>query len=207
MGAKNTTKLKQQRSIKPLSGVNHNQGFTLIELIMVITISGILLTVAVPSFNLTIKNTRLDSHASRFISDLSFARSEAIKRGERVTICKSNNKTNCTNSDGWEEGWIVFVDDINENAQVQPGEVILRVKDPLDGSTVMVTTNNVNNYISYVQDGFSRRIGGAVQVGSIAICDDRNDDSKGKAIRINPTGSAIMSDVAASPLTCVEDES
>jgi len=202
MWSKRKDKKLSHKCLLHIGNKKASQGFTLIELMMLISITGILLTVAVPNFSVTIKDSKLDSNASRFMSDLSLTRSEAIKRGERVTICKSNDQSSCSTVSTWNQGWIVFVDNVTENGQVDAGEIILRVKEALDGGNQVVASNNVNNYISYVSDGFSRMTSGAVQVGDIALCDDRKDDSKSPYLRINPTGRPLLGKVSESPLTC-----
>ena len=68
-----------------------NQGFTLLELLMVITIVGVLASIAVPSFSDTIERNRLKEAAESLKSDLMFAKTEAIKRSQNigVTLVKS----------------------------------------------------------------------------------------------------------------------
>lgn len=63
-----------------------NQGFTLIELMIAITIAGILLVIAIPSFQFTILNSRVKTAASDFHISLLLARSEAIKLNRNVDI-------------------------------------------------------------------------------------------------------------------------
>jgi type IV fimbrial biogenesis protein FimT len=68
-------------------------------------------------------------------SDFRYARSEAIKRTNRVTICASSNGTSCTGAGAlWKNGWLVFVDE-NGNGTVDAGDVVLRVQDALLGIT------------------------------------------------------------------------
>jgi len=77
------------------------QGFTLIELVATMAIVGILLALAIPSFNSTITSSRLTSYANDFVSALNLARSEAVRRGVPVTV--SNND----GSKQWQSGWTV----------------------------------------------------------------------------------------------------
>ncbi len=84
-----------------------NDGFTLIELMVVIAVMSILMMIAVPSFRDASLSGQLRSSANDFVASANFARSEAIKRGNAVTVCVSTNGSSC-GSGGWEQGWIVL---------------------------------------------------------------------------------------------------
>ncbi|MGB5065269.1 MAG: GspH/FimT family pseudopilin, partial [Candidatus Competibacter sp.] len=73
--------------------MNRKSGFTLIELMITVALAAIVLTLGVPAFQETIRNNRLATTVNDFISSLNLTRSEAIKRGTRVTLCKSANGT------------------------------------------------------------------------------------------------------------------
>ncbi|MEE9444784.1 MAG: GspH/FimT family pseudopilin [Cocleimonas sp.] len=91
-----------------------NTGFTLIELMITLAIAVILITLAVPSFSLMIHNSKVTSATNEFVSALNLARSEALKRSNNVTVCKSNSGfTACstTATDNYTtNGWLVFPD-------------------------------------------------------------------------------------------------
>jgi len=162
-------------------------GFTLMELMVTLSIAGILLGIAIPSFNDSIRNNRLTVYTNEFVTFLNLARSEAVKRGVRVTICKSSDSSTCTNAGDWSQGWILF-NDLNANAAYDSAtETILKVHEGLGNNTAMIGNANVDTYISYVPSGQSQLIGGAFQAGTIKICDDRIGNV-GKNLIINSVG-------------------
>lgn len=81
-----------------------NRGFTLPELLIVVTVMGVLLAAGVPSFVEFIKNQRVKTASFDVFSSLVVARSEAITRNTSVTITP-------TTTANWANGWtITYVD-------------------------------------------------------------------------------------------------
>ncbi len=83
------------------------QGFTLIELMVTIAIAAILLAVAVPSFQDSIRRNRVATVAGNLVSALDNARAEAIRRAVPVYLCPSTSGTDCT-ATAWHDGWIMY---------------------------------------------------------------------------------------------------
>ena len=110
---------------------NAETGFTLIELLIALLIGAILATLAAPSFMDTIRRNRLVSASNDFLATLNYARSEAIKRGQTITICPSNDQASCTSSP-WQDGWIVQEENSSE---------LLRAHGALDGGATLVKTD------------------------------------------------------------------
>jgi type IV fimbrial biogenesis protein FimT len=100
------------------------RGFTLIELMISITILAILLGMAVPSFNNAVLGGKLSAFSSSLVASTQIARSEAIKRNEIVRICASSNGSSCGSSGGWEAGWIILMadDSVLQRQQALPNE-------------------------------------------------------------------------------------
>jgi len=76
-----------------------SQGFTLIELMVVVVVLAIAATVAVPSFQQVIENNRLATEANRVLSAITYTRSEAVRLGDEVSMTAA--------SGGFANGWCV----------------------------------------------------------------------------------------------------
>jgi type IV fimbrial biogenesis protein FimT len=179
---------------------NNYRGFTLIELMITLAIAAILLTVGVPSFNEVIKNSRMATSTNKFITAANLARSEAIKRSVRVTVCKSNNGTACTNANNWDQGWIVFTDENNNAAYNSATETLLRVASGLGNNLTLTGNANVANYLSYTASGQSQLIGGAFQAGTFSLCDGvAPADNDGRNMVLSRTGRLSLTTGVACP--------
>lgn len=144
-------------------------GFSLIEMLVVVLILTILLSIAAPSFAELSRRHRVAVVVNQLMATLIYARSEAIKRGRRVTVCTSTALLNCESGTGWHSGWIVF-DDLNENAEREEGETILQA---IQGAAAGINaTGNASmaNYISYLSVGRTAQASGALQMGTITVC-------------------------------------
>lgn len=96
-----------------MHSVRLQNGVTLLELITVVAIAAILAAVGAPYFGSFFNETRLSSTATLLMSDLNHARSEAIKRNQRVVMCVSDGSTadpQCDAVTNWRNGWLVCVD-------------------------------------------------------------------------------------------------
>jgi len=138
---------------KPIAPNSRNRGFTLIEMIVVLSIIGIMVIIAIPSFTRFVQSNRLTTSANDFVSCLNLARSEAITRGVTVTVCKSSDQAACVTTGNWDQGWIVFADPNNDGVVASTAD-ILRVHESLSGSATFVGDANVANRISYAATGF-----------------------------------------------------
>lgn len=123
--------------------MNRSHGFTLIELMITLSIAAIVLALGVPSFQEMMRNNRAATHMNEFTSALNLARSEAIKRGQRVALCPSINQTSCTGASDWEDGWIVFVDTALTDTDPPVVGQVLRVFENLSGAPEFTGPDNI----------------------------------------------------------------
>jgi prepilin-type N-terminal cleavage/methylation domain-containing protein len=69
------------------------QGFTLIEMLVVVALLGIFLAIAAPSFAGLIRSNKVQAAADELVTVLQYARSEAITRGVTVTLTADSATT------------------------------------------------------------------------------------------------------------------
>lgn len=100
---------------------------------VVITLVAIAMSLAAPSFTRLAKAAAISSGVNEFLADIRFARSEAVRRGGGVVLCRSaepeSAEPTCAGSqsnEGWASGWIVFHDLGNDGAR-DAGDQLLRV--------------------------------------------------------------------------------
>lgn len=125
-----------------------NSGFTLVELMVVITIVAILMGLGAPSYRYVTNSNRISAEVNGLLGDLQFARSEAIKEGGTVTVCPPDKTlTTCGNSNTWDQGWIVT------SLNVTPG--VLRVQKPFATTQDTFVATGGQTAITFDRNGFA----------------------------------------------------
>lgn len=110
------------------------RGVTLVEALVVLSIMTILLSVAMPSFSEFTRDQRIRAAGFDLVSDLLFARSEAIKRSSTVSIVGAGNE--------WTDGWTVRVDGGLHAGTVVQQRGALGVKVGVSGASVLSFDRN-----------------------------------------------------------------
>ena len=101
------TNLNRKFGMKQI--INRQSGFTLIEMLVAMTVIGIVLAIAAPNFSQWIERYRIDAEAQDVYFDLMSARATAVKNNNDVivTFDSANNSYKVhddTNGDGMEAG-------------------------------------------------------------------------------------------------------
>lgn len=115
---------------------NKLRGFTLLELMVVLAVVAILVTLAAPSLTRLVQTNKMSSTVNIFLADMQYARSESIRRGGGVVMCRSNSPEaadavcDSGSAPGWESGWIVFHDLDNSGTRLS-SEPMLRAHSPI----------------------------------------------------------------------------
>lgn len=174
------------------------RGLTLIELMVTLALLALLATLAVPSFQRQIAAANVSNAANELLLAASRARTEAIRLGSRVTVCKSSDGAQCdTTTTGWETGWITFIDPVrtsSTSATVDSGETITFKVSPLSGVKIL-GNGDLANYFSYAADGRSKLMNGGFLAGRIRVCSPSgalNDDNRARDLCISNSGRAVL---------------
>ena len=185
-------------STQPFFGYAPTQqrGFTLVELMVAVSIAAILLAVGIPSFRSTIASNRLTSTTNDLVGSLNQTRSEAIRRGGRLTVCMSSDGSTCATTGTWGQGWISFVDTTRSGTAAvvntsDTREVILSVTRRETSSTVIRGNTNVAQYVSFSSDGTARLMSGAAQSGILRVCESSSalgDSRRARDIEVSAVG-------------------
>lgn len=140
--------------------MQNQRGFTLVELMVTLAIAAILLGLAVPSFKSMIQSNAMSSTVNTFLADMRFARSEAIRRGGSVVLCRSDAPEASTpkcatgsGDNGWVSGWIIFQDNDGDK-KYDASETLLRVQAPVNTlDSIMVSGSKTVNAFDFVSTG------------------------------------------------------
>lgn len=145
-------------------------GFSLIELLIAVTLLGVSIIAAGPSYRNWIAKLELADHAHFLAGTLNRARSEAIKTGYRVNLCRTRDRRQCADDPGgWELGWILFVDE-NQDGEIGTDETVIASEGPPAKEITVRGNRPVADYVSYTSLGHARMLSGALQMGTFVVC-------------------------------------
>lgn len=154
-------------------GTRHHRarsaGLSLIELLIALAVLALLIGLGAPSYRDWIASRQLANHAEYLAETLNVTRTEAIKRGMRVNLCKSRDSKQCDDTAAWEAGWIMFADE-NRDGQVENAESVIRVEGPARDQITVTGNRPVADYVSYTSFGYARMLNGALQMGTFVVC-------------------------------------
>lgn len=163
-----------------------SKGFTLYELLITLAITCITLTIAIPSFNKQISQSRTKTATLTLLDAIETTRSTAVFRNKRIALLAKDKK--------WHLGWSIFSDN-NNNGTLDGDEEVLAENGKLQGvlSIPKSEKSPINTYVSFIGTGEGRQAGrdkGGFLSGTIQICPEQEGDgyalilSKGGRTRV-----------------------
>lgn len=161
-------KVMNQGNKQP-AAAEHERGFTLTEALVVLAVLGTLLGLAAPAMSTLRQKHQMQAQAEDLLSSLMLARSEALKRQMRVTVCVRGANQQCAGTGTWAQGWLVFADP-DADARIGPQEVLLQMHDPLPQGLALEGNALVSRYVSFGPQGNSLQMSGAFQAGTLSLC-------------------------------------
>ncbi len=158
---------------KPITSL----GVTLPELMTTVCIASILAFVAVPSFMDMITNNRTTAITNQLVTGLAYAKSEAIKRGQQVTIRHKGAAARV-----WEQGWDIF-NDSNKDGAMNGSDELLRTYEALPEGYTLRTGSNFGSWFAYAATGITRGATGFAN-DTFSLCDNTKQNKRSRSIII-----------------------
>jgi type IV fimbrial biogenesis protein FimT len=174
--------------MKYINGITRAAGYTLIELLMTMSVAAIVAMIGVPSFRYVTNSNRIAGEINGLVGDLQLARAEAIKEGRNVTVCISTTGTGCSTGGGtatnWQSGWMVFSDPTNVGTYDPLTETILRVQSTFTNLDTFHASNNVSA-ITFNREGYAAGIAAGTL---ITLHDSTGTTAWTRCLSINSSG-------------------
>ncbi|MFO7859403.1 MAG: GspH/FimT family pseudopilin [Ectothiorhodospiraceae bacterium] len=148
-------------------------GFTLLQLLITVTVAAILATVAVPAFQEFLERQRSQAAIAELRNALALGRQEAAQSGSSVTVCPTANGEACRNDGDWSDGWMVFEDpdrletcDDAGNGQCNHGGRVFSVHPGVSGAVTINGNALIEDAVTFRPQGFAKLSNGTFTVCS-----------------------------------------
>ena len=182
------------------------RGFTLIELMVTISLMAIILAIAAPNFVGYRRNAELSSISNSFLAALNAARTEAMKRNMFALV------TPQTSDNDWSKGRVVFVD-TDDDMVFDGSKDILVMQQEAPPPFITLSGNNSTaaspSYVRYDGSGFSRPANSDPPNTTLTIArnDARTDYRQIRRVKIGATGRAkICTPTASDDANCLSTD-
>lgn len=172
--------------------MQREHGFTLIELMIAVGLTGLLLSMAVPALDGFVANARQTGAVNDFVSSIHVARSTAVTTNSRVTICASASGTACE-AVSWDQGWIVFADRDSDQT-VDVDETIVSTAAGIDGLSIQ--SGDFAASMTYRPNGRVMNAGVNGSAGEFTVC-DRRGSAHAKVMIVELSGRPRFSEYQA----------
>ncbi|WP_062154664.1 GspH/FimT family pseudopilin [Beggiatoa leptomitoformis] len=159
-------------------------GFTLIELMVAVTVLGVLIVVAVPEMRYTIMNNRVTTKTNEFVNTVSYARNSYVAYGATCTatsgVCVQIQALN----NDWTQGWKIWTDTNADKTENEASGDIVRTVSYTDGS-IIITPSKTLNLITFSGRGV---VNDAPVTFNVCIKNHKTNDPPGRQLRLDAFG-------------------
>lgn len=167
--------------------MNKQEGFTLIELMVTVAVLVIVLSIAIPSFQNFIIDSRLNAAATELADAVRLARSEAIKRSRPIVLCKvaPTASDTCVTGSDW-AGWAIH------DEQLAGSDKVIRFGDfNTYGGSIKLSSDSGSQKFSFGADGLARIGSGAgklIEEEKLTICSISGTGDKKRKVVFSAAG-------------------
>jgi type IV fimbrial biogenesis protein FimT len=179
-------------------------GFTIVELMVVIAIMAIIMVFAIPSYKGLMTQNRMAGEINDLATDIELARSAAVKQGLDVTICPSTTPTatvpTCATTTEWNSGWIAFIDIAgNQTFSATNGDTLLRAHGPFSNTDTLVfsSTEGTQDSITFNRMGGTTSFGTTTDnsdtdTGTLTLHDATNNPTWRRCVILSEDGASTV---------------
>lgn len=168
-------------------GRKSSLGFTVMELMIALSIGAILLTIGIPEYSAILHKNRIGAASSSLYTSLSVARGEAVKRRNGIWVCPSADSSSCRDDGDWSDGWLIY-EDLNANNEPETSEII-RVVDEVDGDVKIEVSSSITQYLLFQPTGIA--IGNNGNNGEFRICHDESN-AFSRVLSVSAAGQSML---------------
>ena len=166
------------------------RGFSAIELLVVLAITGLLIAMAVPSMREHLQNQQMRAALVALQASLLLARNRAVHSRQAAVVCPGNPELGCGTGEQWSQGWWAFADPNGDRAW-QAGEPLLQQAGPAEG--VRISSSSARTRLRFQPNGTAPGSNATLQ-----FCDSRGPragrqlkiSNSGRVMRLGPGGDA-----------------
>jgi type IV fimbrial biogenesis protein FimT len=172
-----------------MTHTRNTKGFTIVELMVSLAVAAILMGVALPAFNDFIRQRTMASRINDLVLAVTYARSEAVRRGQRVSL----ERIGADDDNEWGGGYCVVLAGSDCDDVVD----VLRQFEPMDDNVTFNATGALHGVQRLTFNGRGLLVG-AIQ-GRIELCHGDEAVDPGRAIDISATGRADSQELECHP--------
>ncbi|WP_426287160.1 GspH/FimT family pseudopilin [Luteibacter sp. E-22] len=182
--------------------IRKSRGFTILELMVTLTVLAVLMAIAVPSFRGTMRRARMSNAVNTMVGDVQFSRSEAATRRQFVSICRSvDGKTCALDGADYDVGYLMYAYDASVDG---PNQVYDAAKHTLLRTTPITADVSIQatdaNVVTFGQAGLPVANGARTSMqfvfcarvpGKTTGVGLNNNESPGSRVTLGVSGSLV----------------
>lgn len=159
-------------------GPRAGRGFSLIELMIALTVLSIGVAVAMPMFRNVIRNSAVSGQTNDLVTAMAMARSEAVRRGMQVAVTSAGGGAD------WSGGWSIIAD-TNRDGSFQSSDEVIQQSPALDPQYHVFAKNTAGGSDARIVFNLN---GAADAAFDLNVCYPTGEASKSRRIQVRTSG-------------------